>query len=61
QSLDASDSAEEQGNQLKPTDAKKHVIEQNVKEEVEVAELNSIGDVIFEQLMDEYDQNQNVV
>ncbi|GJT41359.1 hypothetical protein Tco_0941224, partial [Tanacetum coccineum] len=61
QSLDASDSAEEQGNQLKPTDAKKHVIEQNVKEEVEVAELNSMGDVIFEQQMDEYDQNQNVL
>nr|GEY91199.1 hypothetical protein [Tanacetum cinerariifolium] len=60
-SLDAFKSAEEQGNQPKPTDAEKHVIEQNVEEKVKVAELNSMGDVIFEQLMDEYDQNQSVL
>ncbi|GJX30845.1 retrovirus-related pol polyprotein from transposon TNT 1-94, partial [Tanacetum coccineum] len=60
QSLDASESADEQGNQPKTIDAKK-VHEHNVEEEVKGAGLSSIGYVTFEQLINEYDQKQSVV
>ncbi|GKE72081.1 hypothetical protein Tco_1534122, partial [Tanacetum coccineum] len=43
QSLDASDSANDQGNQLKPVDDKK-VLEHNVEKELKFAGLTSLGD-----------------
>ncbi|GJV70975.1 hypothetical protein Tco_1490970 [Tanacetum coccineum] len=52
---EASELAEDQGNQPETTDAKK-VLEQNVEEEVKSSGLISMGDVTFEQLMDDYDQ-----
>nr|GEW79309.1 hypothetical protein [Tanacetum cinerariifolium] len=58
QSLDTSESAEEQHNQPKTADAKK-VQEQNVKKEVMSSGLTSMGDVTSKQLMDEYDKKQS--
>nr|GEV90377.1 hypothetical protein [Tanacetum cinerariifolium] len=58
QSLDTSESAEEQDNQPKTADAKK-VQEQNVKKEVMSSGLTSMGDVTSKQLMDEYDKKQS--
>ncbi|GKA07375.1 retrovirus-related pol polyprotein from transposon TNT 1-94 [Tanacetum coccineum] len=59
-SLGTSELAEEQGNQPKTTEAKK-VHEHIIDEEVKGAGLCFMGDVPFEQLMDEYDQKQSTI
>nr|GEW29837.1 hypothetical protein [Tanacetum cinerariifolium] len=61
QSLDASELVERQGNQPKTADAEKfmHVQEQNVEMEVKSSRLISMGNVTFEQLIDEYDLKQS--
>nr|GEU37484.1 hypothetical protein [Tanacetum cinerariifolium] len=55
QSLVASESAEEQGNHLKTAEAKKEQ-KHNVKEEVKSSRLTTMGDITFDQLMDEYEK-----
>ncbi|GKC54348.1 hypothetical protein Tco_1077093 [Tanacetum coccineum] len=55
QSLGASESAEDQVNQPQIADAEK-VLDQNIQKEVKESGLESMGDVTFEQIMDEYDQ-----
>ncbi|GKB34254.1 retrovirus-related pol polyprotein from transposon TNT 1-94, partial [Tanacetum coccineum] len=59
--LDASESAEEQGNQLKHADAEKfmQIQEQIVEMEVKSYGLISMGDVTFEHATDEYEKKQS--
>ncbi|GJS77696.1 retrovirus-related pol polyprotein from transposon TNT 1-94 [Tanacetum coccineum] len=57
QSLVASESAEEQVNQLKNVEAEK-VQEHNVEEEVKSSGLTTMGDITFDQLMDEYEKKK---
>nr|GEY61625.1 hypothetical protein [Tanacetum cinerariifolium] len=54
-SLEASESTEEQVNQPQTADSEM-VLDQNFQEEVKDTGLESIGDVNFEQIIDEYDQ-----
>ncbi|GJY58413.1 hypothetical protein Tco_0458305 [Tanacetum coccineum] len=58
QSLDGSESAKEQETYPNTADARK-VQEKNVEKEVKSFGLTSIGDVTFEQLMDEYNKKQS--
>ncbi|GKC81591.1 hypothetical protein Tco_1137308 [Tanacetum coccineum] len=55
QSLGASESTEDQVNQPQIADAEK-VLDQNIQNEVKESGLESMRDVTFEQIMDEYDQ-----
>ncbi|GKD37753.1 hypothetical protein Tco_1257960, partial [Tanacetum coccineum] len=54
-SLDASESTKEQGNQPKTADAEKVLVQNLVEEEKDIG-LHSLGDVTFEQLMDEVEK-----
>ncbi|GJX90782.1 retrovirus-related pol polyprotein from transposon TNT 1-94 [Tanacetum coccineum] len=68
QILVASESAEEQGNQLKTAEAEKTLslhtksdtTEDNVEEEVKSSRLTTMGDITFDKLMDEYEKKKGV-